>query len=79
MAPPKTPPEIRAKLNKAIVAAMQTPEVQAKLKLIFVEASTLDTKEGGRNIETKEMGEFVKAEAKLWGDVIRAANITVEQ
>ena len=70
MAPPKTPPEIRAKLNKAIVAAMQTPEVQAKLKLIFVEASTLDT---------KEMGEFVKAEAKLWGDVIRAANITVEQ
>ena len=70
MAPPKTPPEIRAKLNKAIVAAMQTPEVQAKLKLIFVEASNLDT---------KEMGEFVKAEAKLWGDVIRAANITVEQ
>jgi tripartite-type tricarboxylate transporter receptor subunit TctC len=70
MAPPKTPPEIRAKLNKAIVAAMQTPEVQTKLKLIFVEASTLDT---------KEMGEFVKAEAKLWGDVIRAANITVEQ
>ena len=70
MALPKTPAEIRAKLNKAIVAAMQTPEVQAKLKLIFVEASNLDT---------KEMGEFVKAEAKLWGDVIRAANITVEQ
>ena len=70
MAPPKTPPEIRAKLNKAIVAAMQTPEVQAKLKTIVVEASNLDT---------KEMGEFIKAEAKLWGDVIRAANITVEQ
>jgi tripartite-type tricarboxylate transporter receptor subunit TctC len=70
MAPPKTPPEIRAKLNKAIVAAMQTPEVQAKLKTIVVEASNLDI---------KEMGEFIKAEAKLWGDVIRAANITVEQ
>jgi len=70
MAPPRTPAEIRAKLNKAIVAAMQTPEAQAKLKTIFVEASKLDT---------KEMGEFVKAEAKLWGDVIRAANITVEQ
>jgi hypothetical protein len=25
------------------------------------------------------MGEFVKAEAQLWGGVIRAANITVEQ
>jgi len=69
MAPPKTPSDIRAKLNKAIVAAMQMPEVQAKLKAIFVEPSTLDT---------VAMGDFVKAEAKLWGDVIRAANISVE-
>ena len=70
MAPPRTPAEIRVKLNKAIIAAMQTPEAQAKLKTIFVEASKLDT---------KEMGDFIKAEAKLWGDVIRAANIIVEQ
>jgi tripartite-type tricarboxylate transporter receptor subunit TctC len=70
MAPPKTPPEIRAKLNRAIVAAMQTSEVQAKLRTIFVEANSLDT---------QSMGEFVKDEAKIWGDVIRAANITVEQ
>jgi tripartite-type tricarboxylate transporter receptor subunit TctC len=70
MAPPRTPAEIRAKLNTAIVNAMQTPEAQAKLKAIFVEASSLDT---------KGMGEFVKAEAQLWGGVIRAANITVEQ
>jgi tripartite-type tricarboxylate transporter receptor subunit TctC len=70
MAPPKTPLPIRAKLNTAIVNAMQTPEAQAKLKAIFVEASSLDT---------KGMGEFVKAEAQLWGGVIRAANITVEQ
>jgi tripartite-type tricarboxylate transporter receptor subunit TctC len=70
MAPPRTPAEIRTKLNKAIVAAMQSPEAQTKLKTIFVEASKLDT---------KEMGDFIKAEAKLWGDVIRAANITVEQ
>jgi tripartite-type tricarboxylate transporter receptor subunit TctC len=70
MAPPKTPLPIRAKLNKAIVAAMQNPDVQARLKSIFVESSNLDV---------QQMGEFVKAEAKLWGDVIRAANITVEQ
>ncbi len=70
MAPPKTPPEIRAKLNKAIVAAMQTPEVQAKLKAIYVDSSSLDI---------KQMAEFVRDEAKLWGDVIRAAKITVEQ
>ncbi len=70
MAPPKTPPEIRAKLNKAIVAAMQTPELDAKLKLIFVESSNLDI---------AAMDEFIKSEAKLWGGVIRAANITVGQ
>jgi tripartite-type tricarboxylate transporter receptor subunit TctC len=70
MAPPKTPLEIRDKLNKAIVAAMQSPEAQGKLKTIFVEASPLDV---------KAMGDFIKAQAKLWGDVIRAANITVEQ
>lgn len=70
MAPPKTPLPIRVKLNKAIVAAMQNPDVQARLKSIFVESSNLDV---------QQMGEFVKAEAKLWGDVIRAANITVEQ
>jgi tripartite-type tricarboxylate transporter receptor subunit TctC len=70
MAPPKTPAEIRAKLNTAIVNAMQTSEAQAKLKAIFVEASSLGT---------KGMGEFVKAEAQLWGSVIRAANIAVEQ
>jgi tripartite-type tricarboxylate transporter receptor subunit TctC len=70
MAPSKTPLPIRVKLNKAIVAAMQNPDVQARLKSIFVESSNLDV---------QQMGEFVKAEAKLWGDVIRAANITVEQ
>jgi tripartite-type tricarboxylate transporter receptor subunit TctC len=70
MAPPNTPLPIRDKLNKAIVAAMQTPEVQAKLKSIYVESSNLDT---------QQMGEFIKSEAKLWGDVIRSARITVEQ
>jgi tripartite-type tricarboxylate transporter receptor subunit TctC len=70
MAPPKTPFEVRDKLNKAIVTAMQSPEAQAKLKTIFV---------GGSSLDVKEMGDFINAQAKLWGDVIRAANITVEQ
>ena len=38
MAPPGTPREVRERLNKAIVAAMRTPEVEEKLKSIFVEA-----------------------------------------
>jgi tripartite-type tricarboxylate transporter receptor subunit TctC len=70
MAPPRTPFEVRDKLNKAIVTAMQSPEAQAKLNTIFV---------GGSSLDVKKMGDFIKAQAKLWGDVIRAANITVEQ
>jgi tripartite-type tricarboxylate transporter receptor subunit TctC len=70
MAPPKTPREVRDKLNTAIVAAMQTPEAQARLKTIYVESSKLGT---------AEMGAFIREQAKLWGDVIRTANITVEQ
>jgi tripartite-type tricarboxylate transporter receptor subunit TctC len=70
MAPPKTPRDVREKLNKAIVAAMKTPEVQEKLRSIFVESSDLDV---------DAMGAFIKSEAKLWGGVIRTAKITVEQ
>jgi tripartite-type tricarboxylate transporter receptor subunit TctC len=70
MAPPATPLAIRNKLNTTIIGAMRTPEAQEKLKAIFVESSDL---------EVAAMDAFVKAEAKLWGDVIRAARITVEQ
>jgi tripartite-type tricarboxylate transporter receptor subunit TctC len=70
MAPPKTLFDVRDKLNKAIVAAMQSPEAQPKLDTIFVRASPLDI---------NATGDFIKSQAKLWGDVIRAAGITVEQ
>jgi tripartite-type tricarboxylate transporter receptor subunit TctC len=70
MAPPATPRDVRVKLNQAIVAAMRTAEVREKLNSIFVEASDLDV---------DAMGAFIKSEAKLWGGVIRAAKITVEQ
>ncbi|MBX9777683.1 MAG: tripartite tricarboxylate transporter substrate binding protein [Xanthobacteraceae bacterium] len=70
MAPPKTPRDVREKLNKSIVAAMRTAEVQEKLKSIFVDPSDLDV---------DAMDKFIKSEAKLWGGVIRAAKITVEQ
>ena len=69
MAPPKTPLEVRGKLNRAIVAAMHSPEAEAKLKTIFVRASPLGV---------HETGDFIKAQAKLWGDVIHAAHITIE-
>ena len=70
MAPPNTPRAIRDKLNKAIVAGMGTAEVQAKYKSIYIETSDLDA---------GAVADYIKAEAKLWGGVIRAAKITVEQ
>ena len=70
MAPPKTPAVIRNKLNRAIVAAMQEPETQAKLKAIFVESSTLDT---------AAMGKFIDEQATLWGGIVRSAGITIQE
>jgi len=70
MAPPGTSQAVREKLNKAIVAAMRTPEIQERLRSIFVESSDLDI---------AAMDRFIKSEAQLWQDVIRKAKITVEQ
>jgi hypothetical protein len=49
---------------------MRTPALEEKLKSIFVEAGDLDV---------DAMDRFIKAEAKLWGGVIRSAHISVEQ
>jgi tripartite-type tricarboxylate transporter receptor subunit TctC len=49
---------------------MRTPEVQAKYKSIYIETSDLDA---------GAVADYIKAEAKLWGGVIRAAKITVDQ
>jgi tripartite-type tricarboxylate transporter receptor subunit TctC len=70
MAPPKTPAAIRNKLNRSIVAAMAEPEMQAKLKAIFVEPSTFDT---------AAMGKFIDEQASLWGGVVRSAGISIEE
>jgi tripartite-type tricarboxylate transporter receptor subunit TctC len=70
MAPPKTPAAIRNKLNGAIVAAMQEPETQAKLRAIFVDPNTLDT---------AAMGKFIEEQAELWGRVIRSTGISIDQ
>ena len=70
MAPPKTSLAIRDKFNKEMIEGMRTPEVLDKLTSIYVEPSDLGI---------KEMGQFIQSEAKLWGDVIRAAKISVDQ
>jgi tripartite-type tricarboxylate transporter receptor subunit TctC len=68
-APPKTPLPIVAKLNTAINEVLGTPEMQATLKALHLQPV------GGT---TAQMSEIVKSDTKRWGDLIRAANVTIE-
>jgi tripartite-type tricarboxylate transporter receptor subunit TctC len=68
-APPKTPPAIVAKLNAAVNEALKDQEVRKRF-------DALHLLPGGGT--PAEMAKFVKEETKRWGEVIRAANVSVE-
>jgi tripartite-type tricarboxylate transporter receptor subunit TctC len=68
-APPRTPRAIVAKLNAAINEVLKLPEVQAHF-------ATLSMRPVGGT--PAEMADFVKAETRRWGEVVRAANISAE-
>jgi tripartite-type tricarboxylate transporter receptor subunit TctC len=68
-APAGTPAEIVAKLNAAINDTLRSPAMKAHLDRFNVEANVASP---------PEFAAFVAAEAKKWGDIIRAANIKVE-
>ncbi len=65
-APPKTPPAIVAKLNKAINEVLNSPEVQDKFNKINLHAA------GGT---TAHAVAFIKNETRVWGDVIKEAHV----
>ena len=66
LAPPKTPSEIVAKLNAAIVEALRQPEVQRRLAEMYAEVI---------GNSPAEAAAFIRDEKRRWGEVIRAANI----
>ena len=68
-APPKTPPEIVAKLNGAINEVLKEPDVQARF-------NALHLLPGGGT--PQEMRKFIQEETRRWGEVIRAAKVPVE-
>lgn len=65
-APPKTPPAIVAKLNKAINNVLRNPEVQAHFAKINLQAV------GGTPADAKA---FITKETAVWGKVIKDANV----
>jgi len=64
-APPKTPPAIVVKLNKAINDVLKSPEAQAHFAKINLHAA------GGTPTEAAV---FIKKETQLWGEVIKEAH-----
>jgi tripartite-type tricarboxylate transporter receptor subunit TctC len=66
-APPKTPKPVIAKINAALNEIIVTPEIRERLAKFNM------TPVGGT---PAAMAEFVKAETRRWGDVIRTAKIS---
>jgi tripartite-type tricarboxylate transporter receptor subunit TctC len=68
-APPKTPPEIVAKLNAAANAALHDPSLIQRFAALSISPG------GGTPAQASA---FVKEETQRWGDVIRKAGIQPE-
>jgi len=65
-APPRTPASVTATLNKAVNEVLREPEVRAQFARLNIEPV------GGT---TEQMRDFVAAERRRWGEVIRAAGL----
>ena len=69
MVPAGTPKEVVDKLYQAAVAAGKVASVGERLQAETAEIITSSP---------KEFTEFIKVEAKRWGDVVKKANIKAE-
>lgn len=69
-APRGTPPEIVARLNAEIAHVLADAEVVAKLRALGYEPGTGE--------DPKGVAEFVQAESRKWGELIRAAGIKAD-
>jgi tripartite-type tricarboxylate transporter receptor subunit TctC len=69
VAPANTPPEIIAKLSKALNKVLQSPEMREKI-------TTQGNEVGGGTPE--EFGALIRSESQKWSTVVRLANIKPE-
>ena len=68
-APARTPPEIVAKINQAVVDIINTPEMQKQIR----DQGALPNPES-----PDAFAAFIAAEGKKWADVVRSANLVVQ-
>ena len=69
VAPAATPPDVIAKINKAVNEGLATPQLRDKLK------------ELGGQPEPKtppEFAAYIVSQYKRWGDVIRITGVTLD-
>jgi tripartite-type tricarboxylate transporter receptor subunit TctC len=66
LAPAKTPPDIINKLNEATVAAMRTPELEARFKSLGMQAWPM---------KPAEFDAYIKAEIASMAEIVKAAKI----
>src|SRR5690348_2187677 len=64
--PHGTPREIIAKLNAAVNAALASPDVSTRFKALNIDSHATTPEEFGR---------FVEEQTKLWGGIVKEANI----
>ena len=69
VAPPKTPADVVAKYEKAISAAIATPEIKQKFAEMGIDPFIATS---------EETRTFIRKETQKWGQVIRAGNISVD-
>ena len=69
MAPAGLPEPIRQRLNRAIIDALKSPQLQARFDKMNV-AATPSTAE--------EFGKLIGSERRKWADVVKRANITLD-
>jgi tripartite-type tricarboxylate transporter receptor subunit TctC len=65
----KTPPEIVQKMHADVAAALADPAVQARFEPLGVTVASSTP---------EELTARMKAEAELWGPIVKAANIRGE-
>jgi tripartite-type tricarboxylate transporter receptor subunit TctC len=68
-APPKTPPAVVARLNAAVNAALDEPDVRARFRDLQVLAG------GGDTAATRKL---IEDQRQLWGKVIKAAGVPMQ-
>lgn len=65
-APRGTPPAVVAKLNAAINKQLETPELQAALRKVGVEANPMST---------QALNDFIEADARRFADLVKSAGV----